>query len=154
MADPGKVVSIHVTALGSGAMRAVPEVRAVRGRGLEGDRYFLKTGSYTERKGTGRQVTLIEVESIDALAKDYRLTIHAKDSRRNIAVSGVALNHLVGKRFRVGGATFLGKRLCEPCHHLEAMCGKPVRAGLVHRGGLRADVVRSGRVRKGDPIRV
>ena len=74
------------------------------------------------------------------------------ESRRNITTRGVALNHLVGRTFRVGGAVFKGLRLCEPCGHLEQLTGRQVRPGLVHRGGLRSEIIETGLVSVGDQL--
>ena len=133
-------------------MRSVSEVRAIPGRGLESDRYFSKTGTYSGKEGADRQVTLIETEALDALQRDYRIALDAKESRRNIATRGVALNHLVGRRFQVGEVALRGLRLCEPCSYMERMAGQPVRVGLVHRGGLRAEILTGGTIRVGDAI--
>jgi MOSC domain-containing protein YiiM len=148
----GKVVSIQVSPEGSGPMRTKRKVEAVAGRGLKGDRYYLGTGSYSDRPDASRQVTLIEAEAIEALASGYAHRLPARDSRRNITTRGVPLNHLVGHEFRVGGARFRGIRLCEPCNHLEEMTGMPVRAGLVHRGGLRAEILDGGLIEVGDSV--
>jgi len=134
-------------------MRSVTEVRAVQGEGLTGDRYAAKLGTYSNQPGSGRDVTLIELEAIEALARDYQLELDAGSARRNIVTQNVALNHLVGREFRVGGARLRGTRLCEPCAHLEKLTRKGVLRGLIHRGGLRAEVVKSGTIRVGDPIR-
>ena len=133
-------------------MDRVDSVRAVAGRGLDGDRYFLRTGTYSRKEGSDREITLIETEALEALARDYGLTIDASDVRRNVATRDVALNHLVGRTFRLGEATVRGLRLCEPCGHMERLCGKRVRPGLVHRGGLRAQILTHGVIRVGDPI--
>src|SRR3990172_7615959 len=99
----GSVVSIHVTPEAAAKMQSIAEVHAVAGQGLEGDRYFAKQGTFTDNPNTtGRQVTLIESEAIDALERDYGGKIDGKDARRNIVTSGVPLNHLIGKEFRVG----------------------------------------------------
>jgi MOSC domain-containing protein YiiM len=135
-------------------MGRVDSVRAVAGRGLEGDRYFLRTGTYSRKDGADREITLIESEALDALLRDYGLTIDASETRRNVATRDVALNHLVGRTFRVGEATVRGLRLCEPCGHMERLCGKRVRPGLVHRGGLRAQILTDGVIRLGDPIEI
>jgi MOSC domain-containing protein YiiM len=124
----------------------------VAGMGLEGDRYYLRQGSYTKKWDESREVTLIESEALEALARDYKLQISPAESRRNIATRGVALNHLVGQEFRIGQAILRGIRLCEPCSHLEQLTGREVRSGLVHRGGLRAQIVQSGTVQVGDSI--
>ncbi len=70
----GRVVSIHVAAGAAGAMKAVPTARAVPGRGLEGDRYFAHTGTYSDTPGTGRDLTLIESEQIEGIEREYILT--------------------------------------------------------------------------------
>lgn len=158
----GKVVSIHLAGEASGPMRVVANVRAVPGRGLEGDRYYLGTGHYSRMPSQGgREVTLIEMESLEALragvvnATGERLGIDlaAADSRRNIATSGVPLNHLVDREFWVGAVRLRGVRLCEPCPHLERLTHPGVMAGLVHRGGLRASILSGGVIHAGDVVR-
>jgi MOSC domain-containing protein YiiM len=148
----GEVVSIQVSSEASRTMRSRRRVEAVAGRGLKGDRYYLGTGTYSDRPDASRQVTLIESEAIEALASGYALRLPARDTRRNITTRGVPLNHLVGHEFRVGGARFRGIRLCEPCSHLEQLTGKALRAGLVHRGGLRAEILEGGMIAVGDPV--
>ncbi len=148
-----------VKAIFLGAEREAPlesraEVRAVPGRGLEGDRYFAKTGTYSKTDGPDREVTFIESEAIAAAERDEDLTIRPELTRRNILTEGVALNHLVGREFRVGDLRFLGIRLCEPCRHMEELSGVPgARKALVHRGGLRAQVLDEGVLRVGDEVR-
>ena len=135
-------------------MESVESVHAIAGRGLEGDRYFLGSGTYSRKKSADREVTLIETEAIEAIERDHGLPFEPGESRRNVATRDVELNHLVGRSFRVGQTTLQGIRLCEPCSHMERLCGKPVRAGLVHRGGLRARIVAGGLIRVGDPVKV
>ena len=133
-------------------MRAVDSARAVPGRGLEGDRYFSEIGTYSAKAGADREITLIESEALEALLRDYGIALEAKETRRNVATRGVPLNHLVGRRFRAGEVMLLGIRLCEPCGYMEEFSGKPVRAGLVHRAGLRAQILTEGRIRVGDTV--
>jgi len=133
-------------------MRSVDEVRAVPGRGLEGDRYFSRGGTYSDRPGPDREVTLIESESVEALGKDFGVDIGVGDARRNLVTRGVSLNDLVGREFRIGEVRLRGLRLCEPCTHLSSLVGQDVVPGLVHRGGLRAQIVRGGVIRVGDPV--
>lgn len=146
------VVAIHIAANESDPMQAVQTIRAVAGMGLEGDRYFNIVAKDGKTEKTGRHATLIELEALTALERDYQLTLPADQSRRNILTEGVALNHLVGREFKIGEAVFRGIRLCEPCRHLEKLTGKPVMRGLLHRGGLRAEIVRDGMIRPGDKI--
>jgi MOSC domain-containing protein YiiM len=148
----GRVVAIHISPTAEGSMTAVDEVRAVPGRGLEGDRYFLGVGSYSDRPEPSREVTLIESEALEALARDYSCELPSGASRRNITTTGLALNHLVGQEFHVGEVRLRGIRLCEPCNHLEAVTGQQVRPGLVHRGGLRCQILSEGQIKTGDPI--
>lgn len=158
----GSVVSIHIASEASAPMEAVQEVRAVPGRGLEGDRYFHGRGSYSGKASLGgREVTLVEVESVEALfqgavnADGHTLGIKLTpaETRRNIATSGVPLNHLVDREFWVGDVLLRGTRLCEPCRHLEDLTQKGVLAGLIHRGGLRARILSEGTLRVGDVVR-
>ena len=125
------------------------------------DRYFTGTGFYSKKSSFGRrEVTLIEIESVEALfrgvlnAEGERLGISltAADTRRNIATSGVPLNHLVDREFHVGAVLMRGMRLCEPCKHLEDLTQHGVVSGLIHRGGLRAQILTEGLIRVGDAI--
>ncbi len=148
----GSVVSIHIATAAAEPTVSVDEAHAVPGKGLEGDRYFQGTGTYSGRPGPDRELTLIEVEAIEALARDYQMMIEPGQARRNIVTRGVPLNHLVGKEFSVGEVTLLGLRLNEPCNHLASLTDDKVKQGLVHRGGLRAQVLTEGIIRAGDTI--
>ena len=148
----GEIVSIQIAPNATDLLKHLDQIMAVEGKGLEGDRYFNRTGTYSDKHDESREATFIESEALEALASDYHIELQGTESRRNISTRGVALNHLVGKKFRVGEATFLGIRLCEPCTHLEEVSGKPVRKGLIHRGGLRAQIVKSGLIRVGDEV--
>ncbi len=150
----GSVVSIylHSGPVGGDPMEAVDSARVIRGGGLEGDRFFQGEGSVATKRGPDREVTLIEVEVIEALGREGKAAISAEESRRNIVTKGVALNHLVDREFRVGSARLRGVRLCEPCKHLESITRPGVLMALLHRGGLRASVVDGGEVRVGDAV--
>jgi MOSC domain-containing protein YiiM len=148
----GAVLSIHIALAGTAPVISVGEIQAVVGKGLEGDRYFLQTGTYSKTPGSGRAVTLIEIEAIEALGRDYGIDIDAAQARRNIVTRGVALNHLIDREFALGDAVLRGTRLCDPCAHLEKLTVKGVMRGLIHRGGLRAEVIRGGIIRIGDVI--
>lgn len=158
----GKVVSIHIGREGGAPLEDLKEVRAVPGRGLEGDRYFLGRGHYSDWPSVGgREVTLIEMETIEALwdglvnaaGERLGLMVTAAETRRNIATVGVPLNHLVGKMFWVGTVQMRGTRLCEPCKHLEDLTGRArLMSGLIHRGGLRAQILNEGVIRIGDVV--
>jgi MOSC domain-containing protein YiiM len=150
----GSVVSIQIAPAAAAPMVTVEQVEAVVGKGLAGDRYFHRAGTYSERAPlVGRQVTLIEAEAIEAIAREAGIEIPAAASRRNIATRGVPLNHLVGRRFRIGDVLLEGTRLCEPCTHLESLSKPGMLKALVHRGGLRCDIVAGGHIKVGDVVR-
>ncbi len=126
------------------------------GKGIEGDRYFDGTGTFSE-KLKGRpdfEVTLIESEELARFNAEHLLALGLGDLRRNVITRGVRLNDLVGRQFTVGGVTLEGVRLCEPCAHLATVATPLVLPAMVGRAGLRARVVTAGVVRAGDAIRV
>ena len=146
--------SIHIAPAGSAPIVFVAEIQAIAGKGLEGDRYFRKTGSYSKTPGSGREVTLIEAEAIEALKREYQIDIDAAQARRNIVTRGVALNHLIDREFALGsgGIAALDKTMLICASHLEKLTVKGTLRGLIHRGGLRADIVRGGIIRVADVI--
>ena len=148
----GTVVSLHIAAGASAPMRSVPEVHAVPGRGLQGDRYFHCVGTYSDKPRPDSEVTLIEIEAIEALKREYGIDLDPGEARRNIVTRQVPLNHLTGREFQVGEVTVRGIRLCEPCGHVEKLSRAGVLRGLIHRGGLRAQIVSQGTIRVGDAV--
>ncbi|MFW5911577.1 MAG: MOSC domain-containing protein [Halolamina sp.] len=150
----GTVEQIHV----AGEAGAPPEpretVEAVVGKGLTGDRYFENEGTFsTDDEDRTRDLTLIEAEAIEQAEADYDVAFEPGIHRRNLTVRGVGLNHLLGRRFRVGDVVVEGTELCEPCTYLERKLeAKGVREALVHRGGLRCGIVESGEIAVGDDV--
>ena len=149
----GVVLAIHVAPAAGAPTVSVEEARAVPGRGLEGDRYFERIGTYSRQRGSGRAITLVEDEAIEAICQEVGIELPLGGTRRNVVTRGVPLNHLVDRDFRIGDVLLHGTRLCEPCGHLERLTQKGVRRALVHRGGLRADIVTEGIIRVGDSVR-
>jgi MOSC domain-containing protein YiiM len=147
----GVVAAIYVGPEAKQAMTAVPEVRALAGHGLEGDRYAREAGTFS-KKSPSNQLTLVEEEALAAAARDYNLAIAAGETRRNLLTCGIALNHLVGREFRIGEVRLRGIRLCEPCEHLQKLTGREVIKALLHRGGLRAEILSDGMIKVGDVI--
>ncbi len=143
----GHVEEILVFAEPTGPGVAVEAVQATPGRGLEGDRYWAGTGSMGGTERPGMQVTLVAAEDLEDLG------IPATVARRNLVTRGVDLDALIGREFRAGGAVLVGRRRCEPCAHLQRLSPDlPVLRPLVHRGGLRADVIAGGVLRPGDAL--
>ncbi len=150
----GQLIGIFIAQRKGTDLQAIGKVEAVAGRGLTGDRYFLKEGTYSAKDGPDREVTLIESEALDGLAREYQLTLQPAQARRNLLTAGVPLNHLVGKSFTIGPVTLRGIRLCEPCGHLEKLTCKGVEKGLLHRGGLRAQIMAGGVLEVGAPVTI
>ena len=143
----GRVEGIFLTTEHGELPTPVDRVRAVAGRGLEGNRYF-----YESEAPAGRAVTLIAAEAVDALESEHGISLEAAATRRNVLTRGIDLNSLVGRRFRVGDVECEGVELCEPCLHLESMTQPGVIMGLVHRGGLNADILNDGHISVGDAV--
>ena len=148
----GTVESIHIASMAGAPMHSLERVRAIAGVGLEGDRYALRTGNYSQDLKVDRDITLIEAEEIEDLATRAGISLAPGESRRNVTTRGIRLNELVGRRFRIGGVECIGTRLCEPCQYLTDLLGKPVLAHLVHRAGLRARILSSGDIAHGDEV--
>jgi len=145
-------VSINIAHEGGGVIVSVDEIRAVPGSGLEGDRYYTQPSHNSHNPKPGREVTLIENEAIDALQHEVGISLSLGNARRNLVTRGVPLNHLVDKQFKVGEVILKGVQLCEPCKHLEELTQPGVLAGLIHRGGLRAEILNEGIIRVGDSV--
>lgn len=149
--DFGTVELIAVATEAGQPMIAVHSAEALAGRGLRGDRYARGIGTFSDARGRGYDLTLVEAEALEELAESS-VDLSPIEARRNLVVRGIALDDLIGKRFRVGEAECFGQRRCEPCAHLERLTRPGVLRGLVHRGGLRADVLSDGVIRAGDRV--
>jgi MOSC domain-containing protein YiiM len=136
-----KVEAIHLGAPRAPALWAVDAVRAVAGKGLEGDRHFHATGAKP-----GQALTLVEAEVVEEVGLAPGAT------RRQVTVRGAKLNDFVGKRFRIGDVECYGVELCEPCAHLEALTRPGIIKELVHRAGINADILTNGTISVGDEI--
>ena len=147
----GKVESIFIAPAATVPVERASEVLAVPGVGLEGDRYFRKQGTFFKPEPDFK-LTLIEAESVEAAAREFALELSTAECRRNLVTRGVPLNSLVGREFQIGNIRVRGIRLCEPCSHLQRLTGKDVLKSLLHRGGLRAQILSEGVIREGDLI--
>jgi MOSC domain-containing protein YiiM len=150
----GMVEAIALAEQATADMQVVEHAKAFANRGLEGDRYAAKAGTFTPTNDSirGYDLTLIEAEVLDSLSLPDGSRIAYADARRNIVTRGIDLNALVGRRFRVGDVECLGQRLCEPCAHLERLTTKGALRALIHRGGLRADILSDGEIISGAAI--
>jgi hypothetical protein len=143
----GRVAAILSAREAEEPLSDVPSAVAVAGRGLEGDRYCDGRGTFSG-PGQGYELTLVEAEVLDSIDLPW------VQARRNIVTRGIALNALVGHRFTIGAVECVGRRLAEPCSHLEKLTRPGLLRPLVHRAGLRADILRGGSISVDDPITV
>ncbi|MEV8419497.1 MOSC domain-containing protein [Streptomyces niveus] len=154
----GRIVSLHIAGAPGAPTHSLTRVTAVTGRGLEGDRnYWAGQGPRPRKRGTGRasgvcDITLIEYEALDALTRETGIELSPAECRRNVVCRGVRLNPLVGATFQVGETVLLGLRLSEPCARLEQLTRPGLIRGLIHRGGLRAEILQGGPIRVGDAV--
>jgi MOSC domain-containing protein YiiM len=137
---PGRVVAIRIAAEHEQLPEAVDSID-VTGEGLPGDRYF----------GRG-DITLVEQEALDGLRDDTGIELSHAEIRRQVLTTGMRLNDLLNKRFRVGGVEAVGFEWCEPCNHIQSLTYPGVLKGMVHRAGLRADIVQPGTISVGDEV--
>ena len=153
----GRVEAVCIAPEAGAEMQRVETVEAVAGRGLRGDRYFDDSGTWSNDPDVDdipRHLTLFEAETLEILERDEGIDLSVTDHRRNVTTRGVAVDHLLDVRFRIGAAVCEGVRICEPCSYLQSRTEDGVLSALVHRGGLNAAVVESGTVRVGDRIEV
>ena len=149
----GELLHIHTSPAAGLNMESHKSVSLISGSGLEGDRYQRGTGKYSEIEDI-REVTLIEIETLEALKRDYNIIVEPTEHRRNLTTRDVPLNHLVGKRFRVGEVLLLGGRLNTPCRYLNLVTKKNICDLLEHRLVLNCSIVESGTVIVGDKIQL
>jgi len=140
----GRVEGIFVAAESGELPEPVERVRAEAGKGLDGNRYFWADG----QAPPGRALTLVASEAL----AESGLEITGAETRRNVLTSGIDVNALVGKHFRIGALECYGVELCEPCSHLQKITEKEVLGTLVHRAGLNADILTDGEIAVGDEI--
>ena len=144
----GRVETLAVAESAGEPARLLDTVRALPGLGLEGDRHVTGTGTFPSGM-PGSALTLIEAE----VCQSFDPPLEPSQHRRNVVTRGIDLNALVGHEFTVGEVRCRGMRLCEPCTVAQRYAGRPVLRALVHRGGLRADIVGDGEIRVGDAVR-
>ena len=133
-------------------MDEIPDAILLAGVGIEGDRYATGLGTYSKRPHIDRQVTLIEVEVLEAIARDRGIALSPGEHRRNLTTRGVPLGHLVGQYFRIGDCVLYGGRMNVPCLYLETLLAKKVFKPLINRSGLNCRIVIGGIIRNHERI--
>jgi hypothetical protein len=149
----GTVEGLAVAPAAKADMRLLEVAFARTGRGLDGDRYAAGSGTFSPRAEhrPGYDLTLIAAEVLDELTAAGH-TVDFAATRRNVLTRGIDVNTLVGRTFRIGDVLCQGRRLCEPCVHLDRLSGPGLLRPLIHKGGLRADILTDGELRLGAPI--
>jgi hypothetical protein len=149
----GTVEGLAVAPAAEAPMQLLEVARARAGRGFDGDRYAAGAGTFSSRAGRrpGYDLTLIAGEVLDEMTAAGQ-TLDFAGTRRNVLTRGIDVNALVGRRFRIGDVLCEGRRLCEPCVHLDRLSGPGILRPLIHRGGLRVDVLTDGEIRLGAPV--
>jgi len=150
-AAAGVVESVLIAPEAEAPMVQVQRTTARAGRGLDGDRYVEQQGTFSNTHARGHDLTLIEAEVLDEVRVPAG-ALAAEDARRNIVTRGVDLNALVGKPFKIGDVECFGQRLCEPCAHLQRLTPPGTLRALIHKGGLRADILTDGEIRTGSAV--
>lgn len=148
----GTVEHLHLCPRAFLPMRSFDEITLLEGKGIVGDRYMNSTGYYSHKPEEGRQVTLFEIEALEAIWAEYGIRFAPAEHRRNVTVRNVPLNTLVNRRFWLGETLLEATRLSVPCRHIEEITGKPVFDPMVGRSGLNCRILKGGTVRVGDAL--
>ena len=149
MKKVSKVFKIGISKVDGQKINEISEIEVLSGKGILGDRHFHDDNDH---KG---QITLIEKENIDYYNNKYKTKIPYIDFRRNIVTEEIKLNNLIKKEIEIRTIKILPYQLCRPCLHLEQMLNsKDIVKEFLIKGGLRCEVLVSGKVKIGDKIKI
>jgi MOSC domain-containing protein YiiM len=157
MASPelgtGSVIALFIVDRRAAPMEKVEQLDARAGQGIEGDRYFLGTGTYSKKPEPGRQITLIKSEVLESLKEHLQITVKPEESRRNVLTRGIEINDLIGAEFFVGPVRLRAHRLTQPCLYLEMLLDQPgLYKELWDNGGISCEILSDGVIKEGDII--
>lgn len=146
------IKSIFIAESSDSPMVSVSHANLIAGRGIVGDRYFKGNGTFSKKLAglPDVELTLIESEEIDDFNSQFNYQFECGEFRRNIVTKGIRLNDLEGREFSIGSVRLKGIRLCEPCAHLASILTQDIMPELVHRTGLRAQILTGGTITVGD----
>ena len=143
----GKVILIGISKDHGSPIANVRSVEAIKGKGLVGEKHF------KENNEKRKQISLIEIENINHYNKITGTAIPAVNFLRNIVTEGIQLNVLFGKEFFIGTVKVKAHDLCRPCKYLqESVHQKNTVKELLHTGGLRCEILSSGKICVDDQI--
>ena len=144
-----KVFKICISDKNDNKMQSVDSVEAISGKGILNDRYF------QDKNSKETQITLIESENIDYYNSLSNENIPYIEFRRNLITKGLQLNDLINKKIKIGKVILVGHQLCEPCLDLQKKLNQDnFVKNLVHKGGLRAEILESGKISVNDEIEI
>ena len=153
MIATGIVVALFTVDRRAAPMKKVEQLYALAGRGIEGDRYFLGTGTYSKSPEPGRQVTLIKSEVLESLKNKLEINVKPEESRRNILTQGIEINDLIGTEFYVGTVRLRAHRITQPCLYLEKLLDQPgLYKELWDNGGISCEILSDGVIKERDII--
>ena len=153
MIATGIVVALFTVDRRAAPMKKVEQLYALAGRGIEGDRYFLGTGTYSKIPEPGRQVTLIKSEVLESLKNKLEINVKPEESRRNILTQGIEINDLIGTEFYVGTVRLRAHRITQPCLYLEKLLDQPgLYKELWDNGGISCEILSDGVIKERDII--
>ena len=153
MVATGSVVALFTVDRREAPMKQSEQINAIAGKGIEGDRYLLETGTYSKKPEPGRQVTLIQSEVLDSLKTKFDITVKPEESRRNVLTKGIEINDLIGTEFFVGPVRLKAHRLTRPCLYLENLLSQPgLYNELWENGGISCEILSGGVIKEGDVI--
>tara|TARA_B110000438_G_scaffold242945_1_gene242743 strand:+ start:474 stop:914 length:441 start_codon:yes stop_codon:yes gene_type:complete len=144
-----KVNEIAISQNPKGAMESVHSVEVIAGKGIVKDRRFKENNNKIE------QITLIEIENINYYNRLTGTSISSIDFRRNVITEGIKLNELVNKEFLIGEIRIKAHDLCRPCKYLQERLNQGnIIKEFLRRGGLRCEILNSGKIVVGDKIKI
>ena len=136
-------------------MHYVDSVRAVKGKGLEGDRYFYGQGTFNKPQLSQdvREISILPFETLLECNRRLDSDLNFLDLRRNLIIKNFDASLLEDKVFTIGTASFRIVRTCPPCRYLSRLLDEDMMTGLKYIGGHRAVIVESGVVTLKDEIK-
>ena len=144
-----KVFKLGITSDNNKKIQEVESINVLANKGIVGDRHF------DDYNDPYCQLSLIESENIDYYNTKFGLNINYVDFRRNIITRGIELNHLVGKKLKIGNVEVEGIDLCRPCKHLTEILNQDnILKEFLRKGGLRCQILSSSKISVGDVIKI
>lgn len=151
-------MTLHAIIIGENAkepLRYVESIQAVKGKGLEGDRYFYEQGTFNKPQLSQyvREISILPYESLVECNVRLQSNLDFLDLRRNLIIKNFDENVLGDKVFTLGTAEFKIVRTCPPCRYLSRLLDADIMKGLKYIGGYRASIIKNGKIEIGDTVK-